>query len=177
MERHQSYFMTQINAGQAMDQVELAKMRNQTRTDLAKIFTPEEMEEFLLRYSHNSQQLRQNLRGFEATADEFRKIFRAIDPIDQQLQMEYGGPETLSAKQREQYERQRDRAVQEVLPAARYQVYVLTKDPLYRQAQLTAQQNGMNTKAVQPLYQLSQSQQARQLEITQNTALTAYQKN
>ena len=174
--RHQSYFMSQINAGQTMDQVELAKMRNQTRTDLAKIFAPEEMEEFLLRYSHNSQQLRQNLRGFDPTPDEFRKIFRATDAIDHRLQLEYGGPEALSAKQREEYEMQRDRAVQELLPAARYEAYLQTKDPLYRQAQLVAQQYGLNARAVPSLHQLNRSQQSRQLEITKNAALTAEQK-
>lgn len=177
MERHQSYYMAQINGGQPMDTVELARMRNQTRTDLAKIFTPEEMEEFLLRYSHNSQQLRQNLRGFEATPEEFRKIFRAIDLVDHPVQMNYGGPEALSPKQREEHERQRDQAVQEMLPAGRYQAYLQMKDPLYRQAQTMAQQYGMNAKAVTSLYQLNQSQQQRQQAIAANGALTAEQKS
>lgn len=176
MERYQAYYMAQFNGGPPNDPVELARMRNQTRTDLAKIFSPEEMEEFLLRYSHNSQQLRQNLRGFEATPEEFRKIFQAIDLIDHPIQMNYGGPEALSPKQREEYERQRDQAVQEVLPAARYQAYLQVKDPLYRQAQTMAQQYGLNAKAVPSLHQLNQSHQKRQLEITTNSALTPEQK-
>jgi hypothetical protein len=98
MDRHQSYMMTRMNEGGAMDPIEMAKLRDFTRTELAKILTPEELEEFLLRYSHNSSKLRQDTRGLDLTPDEFRKIFRAIDPVEHKVQLEYGGPEVLSQK-------------------------------------------------------------------------------
>jgi hypothetical protein len=108
------------------------------------------MEEFLLRYSHNSEQLRTELSGLNPTPDEFRKVFRAIDPLDHQLQMEFGGPESLSQQQRERHERQRDAAIKEAFGPKRYQEYLATKDPAYRQAQLTARQYGAPTKPFNP---------------------------
>ena len=50
------------------------------RDDLARVLSPPQLEEFLLRYSQNANELRANLgqlRFFNATPDEFRAVFRA----------------------------------------------------------------------------------------------------
>jgi len=177
MDRHQAFLGMRMNEGGGMDNIEMAKLRDMTRQDLAKILTTEQLEEFLLRYSHNSSKLRQDMRGLDLTPDEFRKIFRAIDPLEHQTQLDYGGPEALSQKQREQLEAQRDRAIREALAPARYTQYLLTKDPLYKQAQIMAMQYGMNGKAVQPLYEMQKTIEAKRLQISQNTALTYEQRN
>ena len=126
MDRHQAYQMAQMNENKPMDNVELAKLRDQTRTDLAKVLTAEQIEEFLLRYSHNGSKLRTDLRGIDVSPDEFRKFFRAIDPLEHRIQIDYGGPEALSAKQREQLEAQRDRAAREVLTPEHFTQYMST---------------------------------------------------
>src|SRR5262245_34284464 len=133
IDRHQGAFLARVNDGQGLNQVEMAKLREQTRADLRRLLNAEQLEEFLLRYSHNAHSLRQELSGMnpEATPEEFRKIFRAIDPLQHQLQLEYGGVEALSQQQRERFERQRDAAIKEVLGTKRYEEYTVTKDPLY----------------------------------------------
>jgi hypothetical protein len=176
MDRHQAYQMARINENKPMDNLELAKLRDQTRTDLAKVLTPEQIEEFLLRYSHNSSKMRTDLRGIDLSPDEFRKLFRAIDPLEHRIQMDYGGPEALSAKQREQLEAQRDRAAREALTPEHFAQYMSTKDPLYKQAQLMAMQYGLNGKAVQPLHDMQKSLDARRVQITQDPAMPAEQK-
>lgn len=176
MDRYQAYMTAKMNGGGAMDNIELAKLRDQTRSDLSKILTPEQMEEFLLRYSHNSSKLRLDMRGLDLTPDEFRKIFRGIDPFEHQMQVEYGGPEALSQKQREQLEAQRDRVVKEALSPQRYEQYLATKDPLYKQAQMTAMQYGMNGNAVKPLYELQKNIEAKRVQISQNSALSPEQR-
>jgi len=176
MERHQAYQMARMNEGAAMDNVELAKLRDQTRTELSKMLTTEQIEEFLLRFSHNASKLRQDMRGMDLTPDEFRKIFRATDPLEHQTQVEYGGPEALSQKQRDQLEAQRDRAVRETLSPDRYAQYVGTKDPLYKQAQLMAMQYNMNARAVKALYDMQKSLDAKRTQVTQDAAMTAEQR-
>jgi hypothetical protein len=177
LERSQASFWARINDGQPLNQVEMAKMREQTRADLRKILKPDALEEFLLRYSHNAHQLRLNLRGFEPTPDEFRKIFRATDMLDHQQQLEYGGPEALSQEQRERYERQRDAAIREALGQSRYQDYLMTKDPLYRQAQMTALQYGAPPRAILPIYQLTKDTEGRRQKILNDSTLTPQQKS
>jgi hypothetical protein len=177
LERSQASFWARVNDGQPLNQVEMAKMREQTRADLRKVLKSDALEEFLLRYSHNAHQMRLNLRGFEPTPDEFRKIFRATDLIDHQLQLEYGGPEALSQEQRERYERQRDAAIREALGQQRYQDYLMTKDPLYRQAQMTALQYGAPPKAILPIYQLTKDTESRRQKILNDSTLSPQQKS
>lgn len=177
MERHQNYFWTRVNEGQPMNQVEMAKLREQTRSDLRKVLNDDQVEEFVLRYSHNASRLREELRGFEPTPDEFRKIFRAIDPLEHQMQLEYGGPEAMSEKQRERFDAQRTEAIREALTPERYQAFLLTKDPLYRQAQMVALQYGAPPKAILPLYKMTKLQESKRQQIINDATLTPQQKS
>ena len=177
IERHQGAFWARVNDGQPLNSVEMARLREQTRADLRKVLNADGMEEFLLRYSHNAHQLRNELRGFDPTPDEFRKILRATDSMDHQLQLQFGGPETLSQQQRERHLAQRDAAIKEVLGPKRYQDYLMVKDPLYRQAQATASQYGAPDKAIMPIYQMTKANETRRQKILNDAALTPQQKS
>jgi hypothetical protein len=176
IERHQNAFWARANEGQPINQVEMARLREQTRADLRKVLDAAGMEEFLLRYSHNAQQLRYELRGIDPDPEEFRKIFRAVDALDHQLQLEFGGAEALSAQQRERHERQRDAAIKEALGPRRYQAWLVTKDPLYRQAQATAMQYGAPSKVVLPIYEMVKATESRRQKIIADAGLTPQQK-
>jgi hypothetical protein len=177
MERHQAAFWSRVNEGQPLNSVEMAKLREQTRADLRQVLDAEQLEEFLLRYSHNAHQLREELRGVEPTQEEFRKIFRALDPVAHQMQLEYGGLEALSDKQRERYQRQRDDVIRQTLSPERYQAYLLTKDPLYRQAQLMALQFNAPPKAILPIYQMTKLNESKRQKIINDASLTPQQKS
>jgi hypothetical protein len=177
IERHQGAFWARVNDGQPLNSVEMARLREQTRADLRKVLNAEGMEEFLLRYSQNAHQLRNELRGFDPTPDEFRKILRATDSMDHQLQLQYGGIENLSPQQRERHLAQRDAAIKEVLGPKRYQDYLMVKDPLYRQAQATASQFGAPDKAIMPIYQMTKANETRRQKILNDAALTPQQKS
>lgn len=177
MDRHQGAFWARVNDGQGLNQVEMAKLREQTRADLRRVLNAEQLEEFLLRYSQNAHNLRLELAGFDPTADEFRKVFRVIDPIQHQLQLEVGGSEALSQQQRERFERQRDSAIKDTLGARRYEQYLITKDPLYRNAQAMAQQYGAPPKAVMPIYQMTKATEARRQKIITDAALSPQERS
>ena len=177
IDRHQGAFWARVNEGQGLNQVEMAKLREQTRADLRRLLNAEQLEEFLLRYSHNAHQLRLELSGFDVTQEEFRKIFRVIDPLQHQLQMEYGGVEALSQQQRERFERQREAAIKEVLGATRYEQYFVTRDPLYRQAQAIAKQRGAPPKTILAIYKETKEAEAKRQKIYTDAALTPQQRN
>lgn len=176
MDRYNAFQTARFNDSGAVNNVELAKLREQTRTELVKVLMPEQVEEFLLRYSQNSSTLRTDLRGIDLSPEEFRKFFRAIDPLEHRVQMDYGGPEAFSAKQKAELEAQRDRAAREALTPEHFAQYMATKDPLYKQAQLMAMQYGLNGRSVQPLHDMQKSLDARRIQIGQNAALSAEQK-
>ena len=166
-----------FNDGQAPNSVDLARLREQTRADLRRVLNAEGMEEFLLRYSQNAHLLREELRGVDPTPDEFRKILRAIDPLDHQMQLEYGTPDALSAQQRERHFALRDAVIRDALGPKRYQDYLVVKDPLYRRAKQTAMQYGAASKAIMPIYQLLRTNEVRRQRILNDTSLTREQKD
>ena len=133
--RLQDYLLARSNEGQLPNPVELARQREQTQGDLSQVLSPLELDEFLIRYSEHARQLRQQLRAFVPTPDEFRKIFQLTDPIDRQWQRDYGDASALSVKQRQEYERQRDRALQQALTPRRYEAARQGGDATLRPAQ------------------------------------------
>jgi len=93
------------------------------------------------------------------------------------LQMEYGGLEALSEKQRERHQRQREEIIQQTLSPQRYQAYLLTKDPLYRQAQIMAMQFNAPAKAIIPIYQMTKLNESKRQKIINDATLTPQQKS
>lgn len=170
-ERYQEYINAHPEA-MSGDNLELARLREGTRAELAKTLTPQQLEEFLIRFSQNSARLRQDFAGLEVTPDEFRRIFRVVDPLEHRMQVEYGSLDVLSPKQRAQLEQMRDGAVKEALSAEHFAQYMGSKDPLYKQSQLLAGQSGLNTQAIQPLYDLQKSLERRKNEINADQKLS-----
>jgi hypothetical protein len=148
------YVEAQRAAGKPLDPAEMARLRADNRAELAKLLTPEQLEEYLLRHSAEAEQLRDQLRGFSATPDEFRSIFRARDAIDNDIQLHYSGTDPVSVRTREDLEKKRDAAVVAALGPDRSSLYQATADPLFREAQFVAEQSGAAPEKVLPLYQV-----------------------
>jgi hypothetical protein len=176
-ERLQAYLDAARREGREPDPVDLAKLRQQTRDELARVLPPQQLEEFLLRYSQEANNLRAEfgqLAYFNPSPDEFRAVFRATDSIDQQLQLLSGNdPNTVQA--RKALADQRDAAIKIALGPKRYAEYQLLQDPLYRDA--VAQANAAGTpEAAASIYAVNQAAAAEQGDITNDTTLTASQK-
>lgn len=176
LDRHQGYFNARQSEGVFLNQGDMARLRDYTRVHLAEILTTEELEEFLLRYSHNANRLRRELAGLEPTPDEFRAVFRAVDALEHRLQLEYGAIDSLSARQREQFEREREEAIRDVLAPDRYQRYLVGRYPLFRQAQLAIRRAGLPDDRVLAFYEVLNAHESRRREVLNNTALNAGQR-
>lgn len=178
-ERMQSYIENRRQEGKAPDPAELARLRQQTRTELAGVLAPAQLEEFLLRYSQSANNLRYELgqlRFLNASPDEFRSVFRATDAIDQQIQALAGAADANSLSNLKSLQDQRENAVKQALGPRRYEEYRLLHDPLYRDAVASAQQAG-TPEAVQSLYAINVAAALEQQSIQSNANYTAEQKN
>jgi hypothetical protein len=174
--RQLQYIEAQRAAGKAIDPVELARVRMEHRAELAKLLPPDALEEYLLRNSANAEALRNQLRGFEATADEFRAIFRARDGIDNEIQLKHSGTDAAAVAARAQLEQQRDAVVKQALGPERAALYQATADPLFREAQFLAQQSGATPEKVLPLYAVQTEGARERARINADATLTAAQK-
>ncbi len=176
--RMEDYLEAQRLQGKPADPVELARLRQQTRDELTRALTPPQVEEYLLRYSQNANNLRTELgrmKFFEATPDEFRSLFHATDSIDQQLDLLTGNNDPNAVAQRNALLQQRDSAMKLALGADRYQQYQLLQDPLYRDAFATAQKSG-DPGAAATLYQINLAAAQQQAAIRSDTNLTEEQR-
>src|SRR5207245_9380072 len=119
--------------GKHADPPELARMREQTRAELAQALNPEQLEDYLLRHSSQAGSLRSELHGLANTPDQFRALFHLTDPIDQQLQLLSNTNDAAIAARREELEKQRDQGLQQTLGTDDYKKYKLVQDALYRE--------------------------------------------
>lgn len=177
-DRMQAYLEQMRDAGKNPDPAELARMRQDTRNQLAALLAPAQLEEYLLRYSQTANDMRADLgklKYFNATPDEFRAIFRATDSIDQQIQLLGPAIDPVTASQRASLEQQRDNAIRLALGQSRFQQYQKLQDPLYQQAMATAIQNG-DPGSADAIYGINLAAQSEQNGIQSNSNLTDAQK-
>ena len=176
--RLQAYVDSMRQQGKTPDPVDVAKLHQQTRDELARVLAPAPLEEYLLRYSQYANSLRTELgqlRFFNATPEEFRAVFRATDAIDQQLQLLADSSDPNSVQARQALETQKANDLKIALGPDRYDEYEMLHDPMYRQAVATAEQAG-SPEAAQTIYQVNLAAAATQSSINGNTNLTTDQK-
>jgi LysM repeat protein len=174
----QAYLDAQRAQGKEPDPVEMAKLRQQTRDELARVLAPAQLEEFLLRYSQFANTLRSSfgqLQYFNPTPDEFRAVFRATDSIDQQIQLLADSTDPNSVQTRKDLQNQLDQAIKLALGPKRYEEYQMLHDPLYREAVTTADAAGTPENA-RLIYQINLAAASTQDAIRSNADLTTDQK-
>jgi hypothetical protein len=178
-DRLEAYLSAQRNAGKEADPAMLAKLRQQTRDDLARVLSPPQLEEFLLRYSQNANELRAEfgqLRFFNQTPEEFRAVFRAADALDQRILLLADATDPSSLGQRKALEDQREAAIKTALGPQRYAEYQRLHDPVYRDAVAAAEEAG-TPDAAPAMYAVALAARAEQDRIRGDTNLTSAQKS
>lgn len=176
-DRLTAYLQAQQESGKSADPATLASLRQQTRAELSQVLTPPQLEEYLLRFSEGASALRKELgelKYFNATADEFRAVFRATDALDLQLQSLAGATDALSVDARRALEVQRLAAIKNALGPERFAQYQLLHDPRYQEAYATAAQAG-TPAAVGAIYEINRAAQEEQARLRAQTDLTAEQ--
>ena len=178
-ERLQEYVDAQRQDGLEPDPGVLAKLRQQTRDDLARLLSPPQLEEFLLRYSQNANDLRalfSQLRFFNPSQAEFREVFRDTDALDQRIQLLADSDDPNIVAQRKALEDQRENAIKIALGPKRYEEYRMLQDPVYRDAVAAAEEAG-TPEAAAGIYAVNLAALAEQARIRSDTNLTSQQRN
>src|SRR6266850_2020823 len=67
------------------DQEQLRRIAKDREAELAQVLSPEQLEEYQLRNSSTANSMRAQMAGFEASEEEFRKIFRVQKVFDSEF--------------------------------------------------------------------------------------------
>jgi LysM repeat protein len=169
-------YVAQVEAlGQPLNPVEVARLRDETRAQLAAVLPAAALEEFLLRYSENANQLRRELGGLNPTPEEFRAVFRAVDALDRELPLR-AGSDAESQRARAALETQRLAALRAALGPQRFAAYQAAMDPAYRDAVQVAEQVGGDRDTVLALYEISRASNDTMNRIRNDASLSDAQR-
>jgi LysM repeat protein len=160
------------------DMADMARLNRQLRTALSRVLSPQQLEEFLLRYSATASSLRSELaqlKHFQVSPDEFRALFRATDHIEEEIQLIMGNTDQQSLDRLAVLEEQRDNAIRRTLNPERYAQYRMLQDADYRDATTTSQEAGSPALAT-TLYEINQAMGEELARIRANTNLTDRQR-
>jgi hypothetical protein len=119
------------------DENDLRVLEQQRQVELANLLSPQELEEYQLRHSHVSENLRNQLSGFEPTEEEFRRLFRLQNDFEEQINRAL--PESsdevqaeIRARAQEEGQRALNEEMRKVLGGDRYGEWQRAQDPDYK---------------------------------------------
>ncbi len=170
--REDAYMQACQKEGTAPDAAELARLQQEARSQLAQYLNATQLQEYLLRYSPLADKLRSQLTGFEATPEEFQKIFNNADSLEQVLLATPSGDDANARNLRASMQQQSEVALKQTLGEDRYKTYQLTTDPAFAQARQITEQYGAPADAIEPIYQINQLLQAELQKIKNDPNLS-----
>lgn len=171
-QRRLDYANAQESKGEPLNSGELKRLRDESRSELAKILAPAQLEEYLLRYSDVARNMRRELQGFEVSPEEFQKIFRVRNALDQQSPVELTGTDVVSLQHQKDMAKQREASLEEALGADRYRLFQYTQDPLFRDAQSSAQEMGVAAEMVLPIFEINRVAEIERQRIQSDITLS-----
>lgn len=145
---------------------------------VAEVLSIEQLEAAKLHFSSHADDLRgelDSLPGFDTQPEEFRKIFRATEAIDEQLYALGERNDTEAQQRREKLLVERDAAIRATLSPARFEQYARLRDPAYLNA-LETLANGGNPAMLGVLYAINREATAEQERIQNDATLSETQR-
>lgn len=158
------------------DRQKYALLEKEQRADIAKLFTPEELEAYDLRTSNTANRLRFQLAGFNPTEEEFRKIHDLSRDTESQVAaleqtaMETGNSRAMAEAQGLQA--QLSAQIAAALGAARAADYQQAIDPNYQQVNRLLTRLDLPTSLAPQVVSVQQDIQPRANAIRQDRSLS-----
>jgi hypothetical protein len=171
----QEYAEGQRRAGRRVSQAELAKIRQQFRNELSQVLNPAQMEEYLLRYSHTAERLRDALAGVDVSPDEFRRLFQARDQNQMQLDLLSDSQDAATRKRAAEMAARMEEELRQALGPERYEQHRIASDDNYRSAHEVAESAGVKAELVQPIYDFLRTAEEEKRRIREDATLDAAQ--
>jgi hypothetical protein len=155
------------------DAAERLRLRKEKAAELAKVLTPQELEDYELRMSDTAQRMHIELDGFDATEKEFRDIFKLRKKFDEENGTFAADPaDADSLKRWEEARKELDEQIKQVLGKSRYQEYERAQDPAYKGALRVAERQGLGVEVAQQVWDLKQAAEAQAGQVRANAALS-----
>jgi hypothetical protein len=159
------------------DMKNMQKMQKEMEAELAKILTPEELENYQLRMSQTAMMMRMQLSAFEPNEQEFRDIFKLKKGFDD----DYGpyGMVSQDKTEREKYntaKKELDAKIKGLLGDSRYVEYERSQDWNFQTMDRIATKNKLGRDAAVKVYDMKKAAEEHANKVRQDKQLSAEQR-
>jgi hypothetical protein len=168
----------------AADDAEITRLIRQADATLdetvGRVLSPEEREAYEMRSSPLADDLRERLRGFGASREEFEQLYRLENSFDQEQRRLQAAAETGSDPQaidkQEAAAIEHEARIRETLGEARYADFLRANDPDFQTLFSLARDHAMPTDLANQVWGMRREVENQTQRIRQNPFLTADQK-
>jgi hypothetical protein len=162
------------------DEEALRQLQNQREGELARVLTPEELEEFHLRNSPTAANLRAQLHGFNPSQEEFRKLFRLQKTFDDRFNNGFSVTDPaqmeVQAAAQEQAQQALNEEMRRTLGSQRYTEYERAQDPDYRALLQFKDRFETSPALANRVYDMKTEAERQKLRVESNPNLTPDQR-
>jgi hypothetical protein len=162
-------------APDAQDFKQMQKVQKEMEAELAKILSPQELEDYQLRLSQTAMIMRMQLGSFDPNEQEFRDIFK----LRKQFEDEYGlmGMGAEDATKRKEAEKQMKDQIKELLGADRYADYERAQDYTYQGIAKAISREGLPKESAVKVYDMKKTAEDEMRKVRNNKQLTTEQRD
>lgn len=160
--------------------LETAEINRQRMAELAKILTPQELDEYKLRNSQTAMQMKHDLQAFEPNEQEFRAMFKVREAYDEATaRYRFGGPDPDDPQQQKLFSdagKARDEEMKKLLGEARYAEYKRAQDYNYQELYRMAQRSGLPKETAAKVYDVKEASETQARKVRSDQTLSAEQR-
>lgn len=161
----------------AADSEKLRAIDKEQHAEIAKVLTPEELEEYDLRTSNIASSLRYSLSAFDATEQEFRTLYQLRAAFDDRLGAYYAAPSQEEMKARADAQQELNQQIKAALGDERYADYQRATDYNYQQTSKLVARLDLPAEAANQVWAVQQDLQQRATATRSDRTLSAQDRN
>lgn len=160
------------------DQAEIQKIERQRRDEIAKVLSPQELQEYEMRNSQTAQNLKWQLEGFDASEKEFREIFKIRKTLDevQAQNSSFDPDDKVGNELRAKLQKETEDQIKAMLGETRYKDYQLAQDWEYKNLTHIAGREGLSKDAARKVYDMKKEAEDAVRQIQMEAGLTNEQR-
>lgn len=156
----------------------IMKMQQETEDALRASLTPEEFQDYQLRFSMTANMLRQQITGFDPSEEEFLKVFKIKEEFDRQYSPFGAGNETEAEQQkRSEAQTQLNNQIRESLGTERYADYERAQDYSYQQLYQIARKAELPPTVANEVYGMKRTAENQANRIRSDVSLSEEQQS
>ena len=164
--------MMKIDAKGQDRMVEIFKLQREMEDSVAKILTPEENQDFLLRFSMTANIMRTQIDGFDPSKEEFLKVFELRREHENTYSPLARMTETPDEKvQREEAEKVLKERMKQSLGEERFADYEMSRDHRFQRAYSAAKRSGLSVNEAKTAWQMQKEAQKQAKKLRDNKQL------